>query len=65
MAVPSYTKQGKCNRCGSCCLACVFLKWDGEIAICGIYGHHPQYCKDFPMTLSDLIEKCGYHFEAV
>lgn len=55
-------RQGECKRCGSCCSACLFLKWNGEMAVCGIYERHLQYCKDYPEAPSVLHEKCGYSF---
>ena len=65
---PKYIREGKCNRCGFCCLGgdknqpCEYLEWDGEIAVCKVYGEHPQACKSFPEAPPILTGKCGYYF---
>lgn len=67
-ATKHYVREGKCNRCGFCCVGgsknepCAELVWDGEIAVCAIYGNHPPTCKSFPDAPPILTDKCGYYF---
>lgn len=65
---PRYIRRGQCNRCGYCCLGgdkdepCEHLSWDNELAVCAIYGNHPDACKSFPDNPPILTDRCGYYF---
>lgn len=61
-----YTREGKCIRCGWCCLHedCDYLEIDGELATCLIFGDpvRPNKCVWFPQAPPILNEKCGFYF---
>jgi hypothetical protein len=61
-----YKRKGRCVRCGWCCEYRVcpeHLSYDEEgKALCGIYGEHPDECKNFPQAPPILNPKCGYYF---
>ena len=62
-----YKREGKCNRCGYCCLTekCDYFDMDdGGLATCRIYGDklRPDKCGSFPQAPPILNERCGYYF---
>jgi len=59
-----YTRKGKCNRCGWCCIEekCEHLAWENDIAICKIYKNRFDRCRWFPQTPPILNKECGYYF---
>jgi len=46
----------ECLGCGNCCVqlspfsdegvACPYLKWEGDIAVCTIYAQRPKECRE-------------------
>lgn len=68
-------RNGKCKRCGNCCigqkllpglpikLICPFLFIGKDnIAICRQYNDRPQFCRDYPAEPADIIKECGFYF---
>lgn len=59
-----YLRFGTCKRCGFCCSAknCKHFKWVDDIAVCEVYTHMPEKCKEYPKAPPILTEDCGYRF---
>jgi Fe-S-cluster containining protein len=53
-----WPSNGFVNRFGSnintCLMSCVYLKWDGPSASCGIYETRTEVCRSFIPGASDL-----------
>ena len=65
MVKPRYKRQGKCNRCGDCCINedCEYFEM-GNPATCLIHDkERPLKCVLFPEMPSLKPNKgCGYYF---
>ncbi len=63
---PRYTRKGKCNQCGWCCLQedCEHLEIKNGLAICLIHDDsgRPDKCKLWPEMPPIPHEGCGYYF---
>jgi Fe-S-cluster containining protein len=58
----TWADDGFVNRFGSnlntCLMSCVYLKWHGPHASCGIYETRTEVCRSFIPGSSDLCPQC-------